>query len=72
MVGGRSSSNPMSDTETPSAPHENFDRVNFLELRNARMALQEIRDYAQVMENFFHEAMPVTWDAFNANERVAP
>jgi proteasome regulatory subunit len=28
----------MSDTETPSAPHENFDRVNFLELRNTQLA----------------------------------
>jgi proteasome regulatory subunit len=28
----------MSDAETPAAPHENFDRVNFLELRNTQLA----------------------------------
>jgi proteasome regulatory subunit len=28
----------MTDTETPAAPHENFDRVNFLELRNTQLA----------------------------------
>ncbi|HTT25553.1 MAG TPA: proteasome-activating nucleotidase, partial [Thermoplasmata archaeon] len=28
----------MTDADTPSAPHENFDRVNFLELRNTQLA----------------------------------
>jgi proteasome regulatory subunit len=28
----------MTDAETPVAPHENFDRVNFLELRNTQLA----------------------------------
>ncbi len=28
----------MSDTDTPSAPHEAFDRLNFLELRNTQLA----------------------------------
>jgi proteasome regulatory subunit len=36
LVEGRADA--MTDTETPAAPHENFDRVNFLELRNTQLA----------------------------------
>lgn len=44
----------------------------FLALRNAETAQREIKDYAIVLETFFAEHMPVTYDAFVANGRVAP
>ena len=44
----------------------------FLGLRNAPKALQEIKDYAQAMEDIFLEKMPVTATAFIENGRVAP
>lgn len=44
----------------------------FLSLRNAPKAQQEIKDYAQAMEDIFLEKMPVTAAAFIANGRVAP
>lgn len=46
--------------------------LNFLSLRNHPRALQEIRDYAAVMENVLAEQMPVTHAAFVANDRIAP
>jgi thymidylate synthase (FAD) len=44
----------------------------FLSLRNAPKALQEIKDYAQAMEDIFLEKMPVTAAAFIGCGRVAP
>lgn len=44
----------------------------FLSLRNAPKALQEIKDYAQAMEDIFLEKMPVTARAFIDGGRVAP
>ena len=46
--------------------------MNFVSLRNAEMAQREIRRYAEAVETFFAELMPVTHVAFVANERVAP
>ncbi|HEX9416609.1 MAG TPA: FAD-dependent thymidylate synthase [Gaiellaceae bacterium] len=46
--------------------------MNFVSLRNAEMAQREIRYYAEVVETFFAEKMPVTYEAFVANDRVAP
>lgn len=46
--------------------------MNFVSLRNAEMAQREIRRYAEAVETFFAELMPVTHAAFVANERTAP
>ena len=46
--------------------------MNFLSLRAAETAQREIRRYAEACEVFFQEKMPVTYDAFVANGRVAP
>src|SRR5205823_3216894 len=46
--------------------------MNFLSLRNAEMAQREIRRYAEAVETFFAEHMPVTHAAFVANDRTAP
>lgn len=46
--------------------------MNFLSLRNAETAQWEIRQYAQVIEEFFVGSMPLTAKAFIDNERVAP
>ncbi len=46
--------------------------MNFVSLRNAEMAQREIRRYAEAVEQFFAEHMPVTHAAFVANDRVAP
>ncbi len=46
--------------------------MNFLSLRAAETAQREIRRYADACERFFAELMPVTYDAFVANGRVAP
>ena len=46
--------------------------MNFVSLRNAEPAQREIRRYAQAVEQFFAEKMPVTHKAFVANDRVAP
>jgi len=46
--------------------------MNFVSLRNAEMAQREIRYYAEAVEGFFAEKMPVTHAAFVANERTAP
>ncbi|MGB2953232.1 MAG: FAD-dependent thymidylate synthase [Gaiellaceae bacterium] len=46
--------------------------MNFLSLRNAESAQREIRRYAEACERFLAELMPVTYDAFVDNGRVAP
>ena len=46
--------------------------MNFLSLRAADAAQLEIRRYAEAVETFFAELMPVTYEAFVANARVAP
>jgi thymidylate synthase (FAD) len=46
--------------------------MNFVSLRNAEFAQREIRRYAEAVEAFFAQKMPVTHAAFVANERLAP
>jgi thymidylate synthase (FAD) len=46
--------------------------MNFVSLRAAETAQREIRRYAEAVESFFAERMPVTHAAFVANNRVAP
>lgn len=46
--------------------------MNFLSLRNAPKAMFEIRQYAAQLENIFKEIMPITWQYFVENQRVAP
>lgn len=46
--------------------------LNFLSLRNHPRAMQELQDYAQVMENELELTMPTVWNAFIENDRVAP
>jgi thymidylate synthase (FAD) len=46
--------------------------MNFVSLRNAEFAQLEIRRYAEAVEAFFAQKMPVTHAAFVANERQAP
>jgi thymidylate synthase (FAD) len=46
--------------------------MNFLSLRNAETAQREIRRYAEACERFLEHHMPVTYEAFVANGRVAP
>lgn len=46
--------------------------MNFVALRNDEHAQREIRDYATVVEQFFAETMPITYDAFLNNGRKAP
>jgi thymidylate synthase (FAD) len=46
--------------------------MNFVSLRNAEMAQREIRYYAEAVEGFFADRMPVTHQAFVANDRTAP
>jgi thymidylate synthase (FAD) len=46
--------------------------MNFISLRNAPTAQHEIRRYAEVLETFFAELMPITYDAFVEGGRVAP
>ncbi|HST25412.1 MAG TPA: FAD-dependent thymidylate synthase [Gaiellaceae bacterium] len=46
--------------------------MNFVSLRAHETAQREIRRYAEAVEKFFAEAMPVTHAAFVANDRVAP
>ena len=45
--------------------------MNFLSLRNSANAQREIRRYAEALERFFADAMPVTYAAFVANDRPA-
>jgi thymidylate synthase (FAD) len=46
--------------------------MNFVSLRAAETAQREIRRYAEAVELFFAEHMPVTHAAFVANDRVPP
>jgi thymidylate synthase (FAD) len=46
--------------------------MNFVSLRGAETAQREIRRYAEAVEQFFAEKMPVTHAAFVAAGRVAP
>jgi thymidylate synthase (FAD) len=46
--------------------------MNFVSLRNAETAQREIRRYAEAVERFLAERMPVTHAAFVAAARVAP
>src|SRR3954451_17267448 len=46
--------------------------MNFVSLRAAETAQREIRRYADAVEQFFAEKMPVTHAAFVAANRVAP
>jgi thymidylate synthase (FAD) len=46
--------------------------MNFLSLRNHKDAQWEIRQYAQKIEKFFEEHMPITYQSFIKGERVAP
>jgi thymidylate synthase (FAD) len=46
--------------------------MNFVSLRAAETAQREIRRYAEAVEAFFAEKMPVTHAAFVANDRAAP
>src|ERR1700755_968940 len=46
--------------------------MNFVSLRASETAQREIRRYAQAVESFLAEKMPVTHQAFVANDRTAP
>ncbi len=46
--------------------------MNFVSLRAAETAQREIRRYAEACEQLFATRMPVTYEAFVANERRAP
>src|SRR5881296_796543 len=46
--------------------------MNFVSLRAADTAQREIRHYAEAVETFLAEKMPVTYDAFVKAGRVAP
>jgi thymidylate synthase (FAD) len=46
--------------------------MNFVSLRAAEAAQREIRRYADAVEGLFAQQMPVTYDAFVANDRTAP
>jgi thymidylate synthase (FAD) len=46
--------------------------MNFVSLRAADTAQREIRRYAEACERFLAEQMPITYEAFLANGRLAP
>src|SRR3954463_15168558 len=46
--------------------------MSFVSLRNSETPQREIRRYAEAVERFFAEKMPVTHAAFVANDRRAP
>ena len=46
--------------------------MNFVSLRAADTAQHEIRLYAEAVERFLAERMPITYEAFAANSRTAP
>lgn len=45
--------------------------LNFLALRNAPEAMLEIREYAEAIESIFAKGMPITYQCFVNNGRVA-
>jgi thymidylate synthase (FAD) len=46
--------------------------MNFVSLRAAETAQREIRRYAEAVERFLEQHMPITHAAFVANDRTAP
>jgi thymidylate synthase (FAD) len=46
--------------------------MNFVSLRAAETAQREIQRYAQAVEQFLATKMPITYEAFVANDRTAP
>ena len=46
--------------------------MNFVSLRASETAQREIRRYAEAVERFLEQHMPITYAAFAANDRVAP
>jgi thymidylate synthase (FAD) len=46
--------------------------MNFVSLRAAETAQREIQRYAQAVEQFLAAKMPITYEAFVANDRTAP
>ena len=46
--------------------------MNFLSLRSHETAQHEIRVYAEPIELLFESRMPVTYEAWAANDRIAP
>jgi len=46
--------------------------MNFVSLRAAETAQREIRYYADAVESFLAEKIPVTYEAFVANDRTSP
>src|SRR3954466_2665372 len=46
--------------------------MNFISLRADEPAQRETRRYAEAVERFLAERMPVTYEAFVANDRTAP
>ena len=46
--------------------------MNFISLRNDDNAQYEIRMLAKEVESIFADLMPVTYEAFVLNNRVAP
>jgi thymidylate synthase (FAD) len=46
--------------------------MNFVSLRNSEFAQLEIRRYAEAVESFFADQMPITHAAFVANDRTSP
>lgn len=46
--------------------------MNFLALRNAKNAMEEIRLYAEALEDIFSQHMPNVYQSFVENGRVAP
>ena len=46
--------------------------MNFVSLRASETAQREIRRYAEAVEHFLEQQMPVTYAAFVAGDRRAP
>lgn len=46
--------------------------MNFCVLRNDEQAQQEIRAYAEILEDYLKGCMPITYRTFIANGRIAP
>ena len=46
--------------------------MNFIKLRGDETAQWEIRQYANALELFFQQAMPITYDHFVNNDKIAP
>jgi thymidylate synthase (FAD) len=46
--------------------------MNFVSLRASETAQREIRRYAEAVERFLEQQMPITYAAFVASGRVSP